>query len=617
MKSKGRSYRRLFIIFLVFLLVCGLAYRYFPFSKILRVKAGKALSQIEPAPTGSEPPNSIAFDFEVARGKEVPNGIVSGMAHSGQYAAKAFGKNSFTPALERLAGDLGTSTLGYISISAWIYVKPGGDPVSAVLVLAASNAVGVNICWKGTSLKDPGVPRGKWFKMNGQFDLRDVKFSKDTRVQMYFWNNSSTDIYVDDYYLVYGGPAPRKGDTTYVDLTKGPYTAKFNYPPFPVVCMRMEDIGGMGATSLATVTEGVQESVVPYYPMISGSFIPGNPGRDELFVMPAGGPPVIYAYCAESNEFIKSRLEMPVPMPYSKGRQYLLKGRFSGGDAEQLLFIGEKSCFLYRFSSKGGICSSKSVTGAELLWQNVKFDNQDFHPNRRLLAEDFDGDGISEILEYNETGAWKMFRFQLKGKTGDWNLIAESHELQAGWNGPSDAVTLTAGHFIPGRILAGILAISRDEKTRKCTYTLSYYNTPAKTFASFFSPKTRLFGKTIGIDTLKPDDHFFCGNFGINAAPMLLRYNRDWRFDLKEIRFSDSTYHILNNLDFEGYTADHNPKYYEVLKLIPGRFTGNQASFIVIGRNCRNKDFNGMDCEEYESLAELPDFISVYSFVRP
>ena len=95
-----------------------------------------------------------------------------------------------------------------------------------------------------------------------------------------------------------------------------------------------------------------------------------------------------------------------------------------------------------------------------------------------------------------------------------------------------------------------------------------------------------------------------------------MRYNRDWRYDLKEIAFSDSAYHILNNIDFTGYSADHNPKYYEVLKLIPGRFTGNQVSFIVIGRNCKNKDYNGKECSEYEDLPELPDFISVYSFVN-
>jgi len=616
MKSKGRFYKGMFIAILVFLLLVVLAYRYFPFSKILRIKAGKEIAQIEPAPTGAEPPNSVAFGFEVAKGKDVPGGIVSGMAHSGHYSAKAFGKNSFTPALERLAGDLGTSKLAYIAVSAWVYVKPGGDPVAAVLVLAASNAVGVNICWKGISLKDPGVPRGKWFKMSGQFDLRDVKFDNDTRVQMYFWNNSSNEIFVDDYYLVYGGPAPRKGDTTYVDLTKGPYTEKFNYPPFPVVCMRMTDIGGIGATSLSASTDGIKESVLPSYPMISGCFIPGNSGRDVLFVMPGAGPPVIYAYCNESSEFKKSGVEMPAPLPYAKDQQYLLKGKFIAGDAEQLLYIGDKSCFLYRFSSKEGICSSKQ-TAAELLWQDGKFDRQDFNPARQLLAGDFDGNGISEILECSESGTWKMFRFQLKGKTGEWSLLAESRADQSDWSGAAMDVTLTAGHFIPGRAQAGILAVSRNGKERKCSYGLRYYSAASKTFNSFFSPKTGAEGRTIGIDTLKPEDRFFCGNFGVNATPMLMRYNRDWRFDLKEIRFSDSTFHIIHNLDFEGYPADHNPKYYEVLKLIPGRFTGNQASFIVIGRNCRNKDFNGKDCDEYERNPGLPDFISVYSFLKP
>ena len=617
MKDKGKIYRNLFIVVLVLLIIAALAYRYFPFSKIIRVTASKELAQIGPVKTGSEPPNSIAYDFEIARGTELPNGIVTGNAHSGQYSAKAFGKNSFTPALERLAGDLGTGKLRYIAISAWVFVKPGAEPVTAALVLAASNAMGVNLCWKGIGLKDPGVPRGKWFKMSGQFDLSDVKFANDTRVQMYFWNNSSTDIYIDDYYLVYGGPSPRRGDTTYVDLTKGPYQEKFNYPPFPVSFMWMATIGGINGSSLANGGDGRPEPVLPSDPMICGNFIPGNSGRDVLFDLTTGGKPFIYAFCPEPGSFRRSAVEIPVAMPSVKGKQYLLRGKFIKGENEQLLYLGEKSCFLYKFNCKGGACREGSTVTAELLWESEKFENLDFDSGRPLLAEDLDGDGISEILYSSAGGIWKMFRFQLKGKTGSWGLSAESKENLEDWSGTAGAVKLTAGHFIPGRTQAGILAVSEKGRKHGCSYTLRFYNPSVKNFISFFSQKNGLPGKIKGIDTLRVSEIFICGNFGENSSPMVMRYNRDWRFDLKQIAFSDSTYHILNDIDFAGYASDHNPKYYEVLKLIPGRFTGNQASLLVIGRNCRSRDYNGKECDEYENLPELPDFISVYSFVKP
>ncbi|MEI7491380.1 MAG: hypothetical protein WCK92_08280 [Bacteroidota bacterium] len=617
MKSKGRLYRNLFIIGLVFLIMLGLAYRYAPIRKIIRVTASKELSFSEPVTTGSEPPNSLAFNFEVSRGKEVPNGIVMGNAHSGNYAAKAFGKNSFTPAMEKVAGELGVDKLKYISVSAWVYVKPGADPVNAALVLAASNNMGVNICWKGIGLKDPLVPRGKWFKMSGQLDLGEVKFSSDTRLQMYFWNNSNTDILIDDYYLVYGGPQSRRGDTTYVDLTKGPFQPKFNYPPFPVRCLRMSAIGGMEGTSLIPGGEKTQGVILPSDPVISGVFLPGNGSKDVLFVIPPSGKPSIFSYCSESNSFRRASVELPVALPVPAcGKQYLLAGKFASGETEQLLYIGEKTCCLCKFSSKAGVCKEGNNIAAELLWQSEKFETLAFDFGKPLLAADFDGDGICELLSVEEGGAWKLYKFLAGKPGGNWNVITQGKDAVEDWKFAAGKGSLTAGHFIPGRAQAGVLSVVENGKDRKCSYTLRFYNPSRKQFVSFFPEKTRGYGKIAGLDTLKPSDKFICGNFGENGSPMVMQYNRDWRYDLKEITFSDSTYHILNTVDFTGYAADHNPKYYEVLKLIPGRFTGNQCSFIVIGRNARNKDYDGRDCSEYEDLPELPGFISLYSFER-
>ncbi len=616
MKRNGKLYRNIFILILFLLVIFALASRYFPFSKILRVRGGREIALNEALKTGSEPPNSIAFNFEIGPGKEVPNGIVMGNAHSGKYAAKAYGKNSFTPALEKPAGELGIDRLRYVSVSAWVFVKPSGEPVNAALVLAASNNVGVNICWKGIGLKDPGVPRGQWFKMSGQFDLGEVKFTADTRLQMYFWNNSSNDILIDDYYLVYGGPAPRHGDTTYVDLTKGPFQAKFNYPPFPVKCMRMAVIGGPRGGSLIAGGETQQGMILPKDPMISGVFLTGNAGKDVLFVIPSSGKPSVYSYCNESNSFSRSGVELPLALPApAAGKQYLLRGKFISGETEQLLYMSEKSCSLFKFSGKGGACSGGNSLGAEVLWQSEKFENLVFDSEKPLLAADFDGDGITELLSLNGNGDWKLYRFQAGKPAAPWALVAESKETTEDWKLLGNQVNLTAGHFIPGRAQAEVLTVRGNSRERKCSYTLRMYNPSLKRFVACFPGKYGPGGKITGIDSLKPADRFFCGNFGPNGTPMVMRYNRDWRYDLKEISFSDSTYQVLNNIDFEGYPADHNPKYYEVLKLVPGRYTGSQCSFIVIGRNCRNKEQGGEDCSEYEELPGLPGFISLYSFV--
>ena len=617
MKSKGKLYRNLFIGGLILIILIALASRYLPYSKIIRVAGSEELSFADTTKRTAGQPNSLSFDFEVPRGKEVPKGIIMGNAHSGNYSAKAFGKNAFTPAMEKTAGELGKNKLKFISVSAWIYVAPGSDPVNGALVLAASNNVGVNIAWKGIGLKDPMVPRGKWFKMSGQFELNNEKFSDDTRLQMYFWNNSNTDIYVDDYYLVYGGPTPRKGDTTYVDLTKGPYQSRFNYPPFPVRFLRMAEIAGMQGVIISQGPGKVGGMLMPSDPMISGLFLSGNSSRDVLFTLPSVGKPLVYAWCPESNSFRKSVVELPVATNRSPETDYMLKGKFLAGESEQLLYMGEKSCFLYQFSSRNPVCHDGNVVKADLLWQSVNFEGMKSDPLKPLLAGDFDGNGLSEILSVDQGGNWKIYSFKPgRGKeAAAFVLTAEGREKLADWSFENGKVQLNAGHFIPAQAGTAILAVSENSQG-KYAYSLRMYNPRSKQFVSVFNAKYGNYGRIVGIDSLRTSDLFFCGNFGQNASPMVLRYNREWRYDMKEISFSDSTYHIIDNIDFAGYPEDHNPKYYEVLKLIPGRFTGSQASFIVIGRNCKSRDNDGKDCKEYEDLPELPNFISLYSFVN-
>jgi hypothetical protein len=95
----------------------------------------------------------------------------------------------------------------------------------------------------------------------------------------------------------------------------------------------------------------------------------------------------------------------------------------------------------------------------------------------------------------------------------------------------------------------------------------------------------------------------------------VFRYNRDWRYDLKEIRFNDSTFQVIANIDFTGYEKDFNPKYYEVLRLVPAMLVNpGMASFLVIGKNCKKKDPNEKECKEFTDLPALPGTIQVYTF---
>jgi len=97
----------------------------------------------------------------------------------------------------------------------------------------------------------------------------------------------------------------------------------------------------------------------------------------------------------------------------------------------------------------------------------------------------------------------------------------------------------------------------------------------------------------------------------------VFRYNRDWRYDLKEIRFNDSAFQVIANMDFNGYEKDFNPKYYEILRLVPAMLVNpGLNSLLVIGKNCKSMDPKQKECKEFLDLPALPGTLQVYSLRR-
>jgi hypothetical protein len=93
--------------------------------------------------------------------------------------------------------------------------------------------------------------------------------------------------------------------------------------------------------------------------------------------------------------------------------------------------------------------------------------------------------------------------------------------------------------------------------------------------------------------------------------PQFLKLDQQWRFDLK-LTEGDN---ILGSVDFKGYPADHNPKYYEFVRLVNGHFTNaSRNSLLVIMANCADADFNGSQCHSLENLPYLPNCTQLYCF---
>jgi hypothetical protein len=170
-----------------------------------------------------------------------------------------------------------------------------------------------------------------------------------------------------------------------------------------------------------------------------------------------------------------------------------------------------------------------------------------------------------------------------------------------GWDGNRFEAGITAGRFLPQQSADLLLSVERSKTDGALSWSLLKFN-PAGRW-DVLNPLRNGHGLVVGIDTLKPADRFFVVT-GPGNRPTVLRYNRDWRFDLKEISFNDTTYAIRSTVDFRGYEQDRNPKYYESLALVPGRFGASGTTLLVSGR---------VDpVRGYQSV--LPDLFQLYSF---
>ncbi|MDP1621068.1 MAG: hypothetical protein Q8M08_01885 [Bacteroidales bacterium] len=584
--------RRLIIISLMLLfsiIMLSLGLKYFPFTKVVKMPSGTEKEFVNPEKVSNFSPNTLYYDFEVAPGKDMPDGFYKGLAHSGQYSVKAFGQNSYSVVVERTAGDVGVGNLKAVAISAWIYAFPTKNDVKGSLVFTASNEVGVNVCWHGLSLTEPEVPREKWFKISAYFDLTKVQFKPEYKLQVYFWNNSSTDILIDDYFIAFGGATDRRGDSARVDMTKPEgFKPKYNYPPFPVSMLEKEPMN--------RTVDPSDIGPDDYY--ISGNFF--NTGNDGLLVIRKDGKATGYACCPETRVFRKINLSNINALGQVAPMTRILKGKFLSSRADQFIVTGEKGWALGTFEPIEKVCSSTGAlqTNMKILWKSDT-------PAATVYAGDFNGDGRTELLEITGNGAWKVMSFESDGKaSGSWkNLATDDNKPEKEWDGGVQEIGISVGQFIRGSAHDVVLTVTRNKSDGKYTWSLRKLNLTGNRWEPVFSEKQDHAGKTIGLDTLKPSDLFLTSSVGGNKTS-IYRYNRDWRYDLKEIAFNDSTFTILSAVDFQGYDKDQNPKYYESLKLVPGCFLNSSSvSFLTIGHVAKSR--------QYQSI--LPDFVHLYS----
>jgi hypothetical protein len=606
------------ILIVIALAVAG---KLIPFNKILRVRAVEEAEYINQPQTMSNSPNALSFDFEVDPNTGNTSGLYKGIAHSGSFSAKVFGKNTYSQAIERKAGDVGLQNLDAVGMSTWVYIFPTSNEVTGAYVFSMNNDLGVNVCWKSVPVSGTDLPMGKWFKISGLFDLSGIAMKENFKIQVYFWNNSGCDILVDDFYIVLGAQKPRRGDSTLTDMTRGTgFLPRFNVPPFPVDLIKRQEINNRNSVFLVQNADLHEGEIDPYDTVFVGNFTGNAEKQDDLLVVAKNGPPGLYHFCPDQHKFtgITTNISPEFIAAIRKGKA--VAGRFAGSGASQIMVLANGELQLGSFEPLKDLCTPGSVRQAnfKLLWKISANNVISFVPleGSEILAADVDGDGISELLIVGQNGVWALAKVGTSGAS-PMNMIASGPENSIPeWNIKNKEWTIKAEKFLNNYDKDVILTLFTTSDKLKYGYSLRRFDAGSRKFLPVYPEKQQFSGKTIGLDTLKPGNAFFV--IELAGKKKMLRYNREWRYDLKEIEFNDITFRILANIDFTGYEKDQNPKYFEVLRIIPGKFLDKgTTSLMIIGRNCKTRDTSTNRCTGFRNIPFLPNTLQFYSFSEP
>ncbi len=216
-----------------------------------------------------------------------------------------------------------------------------------------------------------------------------------------------------------------------------------------------------------------------------------------------------------------------------------------------------------------------------------------FSPGDVFIAANFNNDakGIDEILCVGKT------------KTALFTYDESTKQFKKIWENKSSADELwNSDNSYGGTVRNGKTSLIVRKKTKSLSECL------------LFDGKNWILGEEKTSITLPSQPasavSSYFGRF-TSESPQVLKLDKSWRFDLKLIE-NDL---ILGTVDFKGYPADQNPKYYEYVTLLKGHFTSSKRdAILVFMANCADSNFDGSKCNVLESLPYLPNATQLYSF---
>ena len=532
---------------------------------------------------------------------------------------------------------------------------------SACYVFAINDKSGKNIYWEGATIRSE--KKDKWQDDSIHFSIKPEFLMSDNTLVFYAWNRAKKTIFIDDINIDYSGTASANPTgsiqtsstnffydfETIEGLTAGTETVKETTAHSgkfaceliggkeygPIITKKIKDIStsplkivSMSAwiypltditTTLltASVSNSKNESVFWDGKATESNYFPKNKWTkiNALFKLPFDkiDPEDVLSvniWNRGKTDVIVDDLEVVYgDLPERRGSVSTIDD--NSIYEKTFVPVRNKPPFNTFYFQKEEINNGNSY----FINSDKKDLVADFSPNDNFLIGNFvpDKNGLDEIICIKDGGSIQGL-FAYSSETKDFKKLWDNtNSGDSLWNNRNNYY---CGDYNSDGKTDVLLVDKKSSEwgiidfNGKGWVALSKGKGPKKEWLT----KKELFSGANSKEIFTSSDVLFSGNYAGDPKEELLKLNTSWRFDLKMITQDNVGYLILGNIDFKGYPSDFNPKYYEFVKIVSGKFISpDKSSLLIMMRNCLDNNFNGTHCTQFESLPDLPNSTQLYS----
>jgi hypothetical protein len=530
-----------------------------------------------PASDSSSFSNTYLYDFENFNQPEL---ISTKRSFSGKHALSVLGKNKFSLLIQKPFAELKSWNFTEARIGAWIN-SDTGSKISGKLMFQIVDKRNALKYSYAVYLNDVCPQNNRWFYISGKAVISNYKPEPTDIIKVYYWNNCPCEVFIDDLMIVLGSQQ-FKGTKPLLDETTDHYkfVAQPNQPPYQTIFAQKTLAVNLENASILSMDGKTSLEIKDRDGFLIGHFIASVNKTDQILLIRHHLPFALIWFVAEKNEFLFRTIDQKI-FPLDLTIIQLYAADINGDGTDEIIYISgnPQNLKVYTYNA-----ISKKV---ELL-SDVR--SQMHNGIKQVQKIRIKGKGSESLFVTDVTGATFLLSFEKnKWITSPLGNISELSQM----NFDSRIVS---GNFIKADKNDNILLLYRERKSGKCFYKL--FDIDGVSAKSTCLQQGSFDNKC---DTLYPENTYFAEDVDGNGISELISYNNSWRFDMKLIRFTENNYQIMGNIDFSGYEADHNPKYYENLMITAGHYTDSKTiSFFTVGLN--NKP-----------IIDLPETLGIYS----